>query len=126
MHLQFNTDGQLPLGTAYAYTGSFNGASDGTGTSLAGCNVALGNSYLQSDTIWLDAWIDNNLSTNRKIITLETGYGAGTSSATAPTRSDSVCKYDNTSTQISYIGFNKVAGNGVLDVNTIMTVWGYD
>lgn len=39
---------------------------------------------------------------------------------------DSACKWDNTTDQISYIGFDKAAGIGGYDTNTILTVWGYD
>lgn len=106
--------------TNYASRTTINGV-DSNQVSRGACEP-LGTTNIPSgDRTLLTFWIDNNLSSDRKIITGYHGYGADTNSATAPNKADFVCKWSNTSNQV-----NEIDIIGALTTDSKITVWGYD
>ena len=114
-------------GTIYSQRESLNGGADATLTSQVMCQPIAGNTISANDAFIAQFWIDNNQAGDRKIITGTVGYGGDTSSATAPTRTEFTCKFDNTTAQISNLDLIlSTGGTGSINNPTIITVWGYN
>lgn len=119
MDIRFNSD----TGANYANRS----VKDGTASSSTGQTACLPNhtnTYAVNDQPTFVFWIDNDQSGNRKIARGIIGYGADSSSATAPSWVEWSCKWDNTSAQITTIQFLR-SSTEVFN-NAVLTVWGYD
>jgi hypothetical protein len=114
--LRMNND----TNTNYALRNVINGVVTSQ-TSEAYCDVLNDGVLTSGDRPLLTMWIDNNQSGDRKLINGVFGYGADSSSATAPSHVDFTCKWSNTSSQI-----NNIVINGDWLSGSILTVWGYD
>ena len=118
--IRFNGDS----GTNYAYRTSSNGAADGTAINQAQCGFDGTNP--SGDSFYATLDINNNLSSLRKSFWYEDIHGTDTSSATAPARDEGVCKWSNTTQQITSITILANAGTGNFNTGSEITVWGYN
>lgn len=116
IYLRLNND----TNNNYALRTTVNGATSAL-TNRASCDIANSASLGSGDSALLTMWVDNNQSGDRKISTGTFGYGADTTDITAPSYSDFVCKWDNTSDRIT-----SIVVVGYLTFGSIITVWGYD
>lgn len=115
----FNGD----VNTNYAYRISANGGADVTGTSATSCGTTNAN-INSGDVPLIYGYINNNISTDRKLINGFMTYGGDSAVSTAPSRTEFSCKWGNTSDQITKIQFY-TAGSGTL-TSAVFTVWGYN
>jgi len=118
--LRFNSDS----GNNYAHRVSANGGADTTSTARNDCLIT--STLNNNDSAQTTLWIDNNQSGDRKSAYWLTQKGMDSSSATAPDRTEGVCKWDNTSAQITTINIIRDSLTGSLNTGTDITVWGYD
>ena len=121
--IRFNSD----TGDNYATRTSSDGSADVTIVSTSRCNL-YGNGVLHTspdhDSSYM--YIDNNISSERKVGMIETVAGQATSAASAPHKYETSCKWDNTSAQINKITFISFTGTGDFNTGSVVTVWGYD
>jgi len=119
--VQFNSD----TGTTYAWRNSANGAADTTSVSTNQCSSRGGGTVASNGGGIITLSIEN-ISAVRKIIQgLEDG-GIDASSATAPSKNEFACKWDNTASQITTITLMKISGTNNYATGTQLTVWGHD
>ncbi len=116
--LTFNLDS----GTNYARRHEINGAADATVVSQTSLlNVLTGGT---GDTQTLTNMFIINNSANEKLMTFSTTFDNGTGSGTAPQKILGVCKWDNTSAQITRV---VVADSGTgFNAPSFLKIWGSD
>lgn len=119
--IQFNSD----TGANYAHRSSLNGGAQVTGVSVAQINIQGATTIATGDRGMIKFDI-NNPSVSRKSIIGDATFGYTTGSGTAPSSVVFSGKWDNTSVAITTITIMRVSGTGVFDVNTQLTVWGYE
>lgn len=120
---RFNGDS----GNNYAFRVSANGGADGGATSTSRCNLGTASSLrLSGDSLYTTLFIENNNSSERKILNLQSVAGAGTSSAINSDRWVGSCKWDNISNQVTSITIIGFTGVGSFNTGSQLTVWGYN
>lgn len=119
--IQFNND----TGANYAHRSSLNGGAQVTGVSVAQINIQGATTIATGDRGMIKFDI-NNPSVSRKSVIGDATFGYNTGAGTAPSSIVFSGKWSNTSDAITTITINRVSGTGVFDVNTQLTVWGYD
>ena len=109
-------------GTNYAKRTSTSGGADGTNTSQA--NLDLTGTHNVSN--FTNMFIINNAS-NEKLFVIHDVTVNTAGAGTAPVRTETVGKWDNTSDQIDEVTFtNAVARTGQYGTSSILKVWGAD
>ena len=114
---QFNND----TGANYSSRYSDNGGSDSTATSQNQAVIDAGGTSGKPD--FVNMFIINN-SSNEKLVICNDVQANSAGAANAPTRRESVSKWDNTSSQITEIDFNTSASSFVSGAR--LKVWGAD
>lgn len=120
--LQFNTDS----GSNYAWRNSFNGGADSTGVTSSSCAVIGSNTVGNSGGGIITVTSDMNQANLRKVMWINEVHGIETNSGTAPTHSETGCKWSNTSAQITTITLMISSGTATYSTGTEITVWGHD
>lgn len=118
--LVFNND----LNGNYASRNSVNGGADTTNAGTNNCRVSGLTIGDNGGGIMLFRGM--NIETQRKLMIGESTYGIDSTSATAPTKNESSCKWSNTTDQISSITLFKATGTNNFTSGTQITVWGYN
>lgn len=104
-----------------------NGGASTTLTNNGACFINGNSAVLNSgDIIMTNAWINNNLATDRKSTIAHNVYGLDTDMGTAPSITEAVCKYSNTSIKITNISIFNADGTGAWGANSYLTVWGFN
>lgn len=119
----------------YSTRYSLNGASDGTSTNQRACQPTFTTGINTLDNYMLTMYIGDNDSSIRRGAMGETAHGFDSSLATAPSRSEFVCKFNNqvnpiTSLQISATGLppfgTNIVNTGSPQYNGHIEIWGYN
>jgi len=113
--MTFNND----TGSNYAWRYNTNGGSDSTATSDTDFSLNVDN-----NNAFYDLFIINN-SANEKLVIAHIVDQMTAGAGNAPSRSERVGKWANTSSQITEIDFTNTAG-GSYDTGSIIKVWGHD
>lgn len=116
--LLFNND----IGGNYANRNSANGGADATSAGTNNCRVSGNTIGDNGGGIML--YRGMNIETQRKLMIGESTYGIDSTSATAPTKNETTCKWNNTTDQISSITLFKATGTNNFTSGTQITVWG--
>jgi len=124
-YLRLGSSGSIDTGSNYAFRGSINGASDGTGTSNS--------SGIFAEDYWSSGGGDHggilyngyimNVSGKEKLVIMEVVQGMNGAS-NPPRRQEPVGKWANTSAQANVLQINAAGGGGLLAGS--WRVWGSD
>lgn len=118
---QFNSD----TGANYSWRNSNNGGADTTNTGVTSCTIRGANSIASNGGGIIILGIEN-VSALRKIVRGNEGTGMDSSSATAPSKNDNTCKWDNTASQITTITLTTTGGTNTYTTGTQISVWGHN
>ena len=113
----FNND----TGNNYTHRYSNNGGSDGTQTSRAN----LWSYYDGSDTTKFTTLYVLNEASKEKLVITDNVSAVGTGAGTAPTRTETVGKWTNTSNQITRVDVGTFTTDGIEEGSEV-TVYGTD
>ena len=112
-------NGTLDTGSNYALRRSYDGATDVTSTSRASWEIEMSGT---ASPKYFNLFIINNAS-NEKLGIMHAIAQLTAGAGTAPSRRETVCKWDNTSNQINIIGLKTTTGDFT---GGQIKVWGAD
>ena len=120
--INFNFTFNSDTGSNYAERYSENGGSDGTATSQSEIRPRIGG----ESTGHYGVYYISNITDKEKLLVGHTMTGgSSTGAGNAPTRSEEIAKWVNTSSQINRIEVENTAG-GSFNTGSTIKVWGFD